>query len=129
MPRDWTTIHRFDCATHLGGQGGAKPFLDDLEKQVRSAPKQEARILKSAFRTEMLHDIATTTSVHGRSGSSLKQGAYGKVRSRRPVVLWCFHFFNTTRVHLTMKWVVSLSILRPFGPLPVNTMLRAGAHA
>jgi len=37
-------------------------------------------------------------------------------RSRRPVVLWWFHFFNTTRVHLTMKWVVSFSILRPFGP-------------
>ena len=29
------------------------------------------------------------------------------VRSRRPVVLWCFHFINTTRVHLTMPWVVS----------------------
>ena len=38
--------------------------------------------------------------------------------SRRPVVLWCFHFINTTRVHQT--------ILRPFGPFPVNTMLRAG---
>ncbi len=25
-----------------------------------------------------------------------------------------------------MKWVVSFSILRPFGPFPVNTMLRAG---
>ena len=21
VPKDWTTIHRFDCATHLGGQG------------------------------------------------------------------------------------------------------------
>ena len=30
-----------------------------------------------------------------------------QARSRRPVVLWCFHFFNTTRVHLTMTWVVS----------------------
>jgi farnesyl-diphosphate farnesyltransferase/isopentenyl-diphosphate delta-isomerase type 1 len=79
VPRDWTTIHRFDCPSHLGGQGGAAPFLDDLEKQVRAAPKQEASILKSAFRKEMLHDIASTTAVHGRSGSSLKQGAYGKV--------------------------------------------------
>ena len=36
-------------------------------------------------------------------------------RSRRPVVLWCFHFLGWTRGHLLMKWVVSLLILRPFG--------------
>ena len=28
-----------------------------------------------------------------------------------------FHFFNTTRGHLTMTWVVYFSSLRPFGPL------------
>jgi hypothetical protein len=50
------------------------------------------------------------------------------VRSRRPVVLWWFHFIQTTRVHLTMKWVVSFLNSRPFGPLPVNTMLRAGEN-
>ena len=33
------------------------------------------------------------------------------VRSRRPVVLWWFHFLGWTRVHLTMTWVVSFSIL------------------
>jgi len=33
-----------------------------------------------------------------------------KVRSRRPVVLWCLHFIQTTRGHLTMKWVVSFRI-------------------
>jgi len=38
-----------------------------------------------------------------------------RVRSRRPVVLWCLHFIHTTRVHLTMTWVVSFSSLRPFG--------------
>ena len=48
------------------------------------------------------------------------------VRSRRPVVLWCLHFFNTTRVHLTMTWVVSFSSLRPFGPSRDTAMLRAG---
>ena len=37
------------------------------------------------------------------------------VRSRRPVVLWCLHFVDVTRVHLTMTWVVSVSISRPFG--------------
>ena len=29
----------------------------------------------------------------------------------------CCGAFNTTRVHLTMKWVVSFSSLRPFGPI------------
>ena len=38
-----------------------------------------------------------------------------EARSRRPVVWRRLHFLNTTRVHLTMKWVVSLPNLRPFG--------------
>ena len=46
------------------------------------------------------------------------------VRPRRPVVLWCFHFIQTTRGHLTMTWVVSFSSLRPFGP----AILRAGTR-
>ena len=45
--------------------------------------------------------------------------ALREVRSRRPVVLWCFHFLRWTRVRLTMTWVVSFSSLRP--------ILRAGA--
>ncbi len=51
------------------------------------------------------------------------------VRSRRPVVLWWFHFIHTTRVHLTSMRVVSFPILGRFGPFPVNTMLRAGLGA
>ena len=39
-----------------------------------------------------------------------------KVRSRRPVVLWWFHFLGWTRVHLTSMRVVSFSSLRPFEP-------------
>ena len=50
-----------------------------------------------------------------------------EVRSRRFEVLRCLHFLRWTRVHLTSMRVVSLSISRPFGPLPVNTTLRAGA--
>ena len=34
-------------------------------------------------------------------------------RSRRPVVLWCFHFLGWTRGHLTMAWVFFFPILRP----------------
>ena len=43
-----------------------------------------------------------------------------RVRSRRFVVLRCLHFIHTTRVHLTMTWVVSFLILRPFGPSRAN---------
>ena len=39
----------------------------------------------------------------------------------------CRDAFDATRVHLTMTWVVSFSISRPFGPFPVNTMLHTGS--
>ena len=39
-------------------------------------------------------------------------------RSRRPAVLRCLQFIQTTRGHLTMTWVVSFLISRPFGPRP-----------
>ena len=38
------------------------------------------------------------------------------VRPRRPVVLWWFHFINTSRLQERMSWLVSFSISRPFGP-------------
>ena len=38
-----------------------------------------------------------------------------EVRSRRPALLRRLHVIDATRVHLTMKWLVSVSILRPFG--------------
>ena len=41
-----------------------------------------------------------------------------QARSRRPVLLKCFHVLGWTRVHLTMPWVVSFLIL--------TAMLRAG---
>jgi hypothetical protein len=37
-------------------------------------------------------------------------------RSRRFEVLRCLHAVDATRVHLLMKWVVSFSNSRPFGP-------------
>ena len=51
-----------------------------------------------------------------------------EVRSRRPAVLRCLHAIDATRVHLTMKWVVSFLILRPFGPSRATAMLRAGGR-
>ena len=51
-----------------------------------------------------------------RTGQKEKEKAEKKaaVRSRRHVVWRRLHFFNTTRVHLTMTWVVSFSILSRF---------------
>ena len=55
-------------------------------------------------------------------------GNYDKIpaRSRCPAVLRCLHAIDATHVHLTMKWVVSFSISRPFGPSRATTTLRAG---
>ena len=39
-----------------------------------------------------------------------------KVLAQRPAVLRRLHAIDATRVHLLMKWVVSFSISRPFGP-------------
>ena len=50
----------------------------------------------------------------------------GSARPRCDLGVPRLHAIDATRVHLTMKWVVSFSNLRPFGPFPVNTMLRAG---
>ena len=47
------------------------------------------------------------------------------VRSPRFDVLRCLHFTETTRGHLTMTWVVSFLLKRPFGPRSTE-MLRAG---
>ena len=62
----------------------------------------------------------------------LGRGAYGIVwkgverrGSRRPVVERRLHAVDATRVHLTMKWVVFLSILSQF--IRVETAIRAGA--
>ena len=41
-------------------------------------------------------------------------------------VLRCLHAIDATRVHLTMKWVVSFSSLGRFGPSRDTAMLRAG---
>ena len=45
--------------------------------------------------------------------------------ARRPAVLRCPHAIDATRVHQTRSWVVSFSILRPFGPRRAS--FRAGA--
>ena len=54
-----------------------------------------------------------------------KRNKIKRSRSRRPAVLRRLHAIEATRVHLTMKWVVSFLILRPFGPSRAAATLRA----
>ena len=56
--------------------------------------------------------IPETVDENGESNHMVIK-ALKRARSRRPVVWRRLHFINTTRVHLTMKWVVSFCILRP----------------
>ena len=76
--------------------------------------------LKRTMR-EVLDDEASAMSVEEELMNNV-------VKSRRPAVLRCLHAIDATRVHLTMTWVVSFSILRPFGPSRATAMLRAGAQ-
>ena len=48
------------------------------------------------------------------------------VRSRRPAVLRCLHAIDARRLQERMSWVVSFSILRPFGPSRATATPRAG---
>ena len=50
------------------------------------------------------------------------------VRARRPVVLWCFHFIQTTRVHLTMPGVVSFSSLSAISHTGLRGALRISTN-
>ena len=48
------------------------------------------------------------------------------VRSRRPAVLRRLHAIDARRLQERRSWVVSFSILGPFGPRRATAMLRAG---
>jgi len=48
------------------------------------------------------------------------------VRSRRPAVLRRLHAIDARRFQERRSWVVSFSILGPFGPRRATAMLRAG---
>ena len=64
---------------------------------------------------EKLHKKACKDAKNASKRAKKAEGFAKKVRSRRPVVWRRLHFTDTTRVHLTMTWVVSFSILAHFG--------------
>ena len=51
---------------------------------------------------------------------------FKEVRSRRPAVLRRFHAIDARRLRESRRWVVSFSILRPFGPRRATAMLHTG---
>jgi hypothetical protein len=106
----------------------AARLQDEEDSQFEIINKLESECRRHRDKAEKAKKEASRIDGEKGSAEAEKRRGEAEVRSRRPVVLWCLHFLNTTRVHLTMKWVVSFSILRPFGPFPVNTMLRAGVR-
>ena len=105
---------------------------DYVEACVRYVEKDEGAMINFAEAGLLLQGSAVVygrkvDGVHAlvyrvlellRTGQKEKEKAEKKaaVRSRRPVVWRRLHAIDATRVHLTMKWVVSFSSLRPFGP-------------
>ena len=65
---------------------------------------------------EKLHKKACKDAKNASKRAKKAEGFAKKARSRRPAVLRRLHAIDATRVHLTMKWVVSFPNSRPFGP-------------
>ena len=63
---------------------------------------------------EKLHKKSCKDAKNASKRAKKAEGFAKKVRPRRPVVTR-LHAVDATRVHLTMTWVVSFSISRPFG--------------
>ena len=78
--------------------------------------------------------IANVLSLHGgpevevdEDDEAKEPDALPRVRSRRPAVLRRLHAIDARRLQETRSWVVSFSILRPFGPSRATATPRAGA--
>ena len=70
-----------------------------------------------------MHDVDDLIPMHHHEEVEM-----GKVRSRRPAVLQCLHAIDARRLQERRSWVVSFSILGPFGPRRATAMLRTGDH-
>ena len=99
-----------DCYTELG------LFPNATKAQIRRAYRSlslefhpdknpgDSRALRKFNRVARANEVLT-------DDEQRKKLDYYTVHSRRPVVWRRLHFLNTTRVHLTKKWVVSFFIL------------------
>ena len=89
----------------------AARLQDEADSQFEIINKLESECRRHRDKAEKAKKEASRIDGEKGSAEAEKRRGEAEVRSRRPVVLWCLHFLNTTRVHLTMKWVVSFSIL------------------
>ena len=119
--RSMETTHRtilmLRCKVVVVGDAtvGKSALISMFHSGGASYPKQYVMTSWVDFRVKQVDIPDTSTAVE----LYLFDCAGDPVRSPRFEVLRCLHFFNTTRGHLTMTWVVSFSSLRP--------ILRAGA--
>ena len=82
-------------------------------RTFRYGDKVELKVNKlTSVHTQIPYDYYSLKFCRPRGG--IKQATENLGECARGVLRW-FHFFNTTRVHLTMTWVVSFSMSRPFG--------------
>ena len=111
-------VPRHRCSAQVGNSvkrlaGGLSKLVDAARDVDRmSIELKDAQVVVSAKTVEveaLIEQITEKTTIANKRA--------------RGVLRRCLHF-NTTRVHLTMTWVVSFSILSPF--IRVETAIRAG---
>ena len=113
-----------DAQTSTGG-GARRPDGARLHHRgrVRHPVLGPARVVRCSV--VLRHLLVVDLDVPGLPGRVVGRGAQIKP-SRRPR---CLHAIGARRLHLLMKWVVSFSILRPFGPRRANlTRARERLH-
>ena len=92
-------------------------FLKENDKRAHDAVKEaEAATKKKNDKVQEIKRLNQQLQAVS-SDMSKQREALDDCLSRRPVVLGCFHFLDMSRLRELWTWVVSFSILGPFGPL------------
>ena len=121
--------------TYGATDDGANTPLMEQSPLLTDKPRRGRAAVAAVIGTTLMAATATTTQRYADLRASLRtprgtpsvDWVYDlTVRSRRPAVSQRFHAVDATRIHERRRWVVSFSILRPFGPNRVSAMLRAG---
>ena len=94
----------------------AARLQDEEDSQFEIINKLESECRRHRDKAEKAKKEASRVDGEKGSAEAEKRRGEAEVRSPRFEVLRCLHAIDATRVHLTMKWVVSFSISRPFGP-------------
>ena len=114
--------------TYGATDDGANTPLMEQSPLLTDKPRRGRAVVAAVIGTTLMAATATTTQRYADLRASLRtprgtpsvDWVYDlTVRSPRFEVLWCLHFTDTTRVHLTMPGVVSfwiLSLWKTSGP-------------